>query len=65
MKILISALLTGGVLISGLTALTSPSAAKRKYVYGYSSNTYGYRIGSRRWWAAMDRTGRGGRPGGF
>jgi hypothetical protein len=43
----------------------APAAAKQKHIYGYSSNIYGYRIGSPRWWAAMDRAGRGGRPGGF
>ena len=65
MKMLITALLAVAVLISGLAAFTSPSAAKRKHVYGYSSHVYGYRIGSPRWWSAMDRAGRGGRPGGF
>ncbi|HJZ31529.1 MAG TPA: hypothetical protein VKF35_10510 [Hyphomicrobiaceae bacterium] len=64
MKIPIAALLTVAVLISGLTAVSSPSSAKRKYAYGYAS-TYGYRVGSLRWWRAMDRAGRGGRPGGF
>ena len=65
MRILIAALLTGAVLISGLTAFNASSVAKRKHVYGYSSSTYGYRIGTRRWWSAMDRAGRGGRPGGL
>ena len=65
MKMLITALLTVGVLICGLAAFTSVTAAKRKHVYGYSSSIYGYRIGSPRWWSAMDRAGRGGRPGGF
>jgi len=60
----ITALLAIAVLISGLAAPTSPAAAKRKHVYGYSSSIYGYRIGSPRWWRAMDRVGRGGRPGG-
>lgn len=65
MKTPIAALLAAAVLISGLAALTSPTAAKRKHVYAYSAYTYGYRIGSPRWWSAMDRAGRGGRPGGF
>jgi len=65
MKTAITALLTAAVLISGLAAFTSPSVAKRKYVYAYGSSIYGYRIGSRVWWRAMDRAGRGGRPGGF
>ena len=65
MKVLLTALLTIGVLVSGLATFTSPTAAKRKHVYGYSSSTYGYRLGSPRWWAAMDRAGRGGRAGGL
>jgi hypothetical protein len=64
MKAAFSALLTVGILLLGLAAFTSPTAAKRKHVYGYSAHLYG-RIGSPRWWAAMDRAGRGGRPGGF
>jgi hypothetical protein len=65
MKTPITALLALAVLVSGLAAFTSPTAAKRKYAYAYSSNVYGYRIGTGRWWRAMDRAGRGGRPGGF
>jgi len=61
----ITALLALAVLISGLAAATTPAAAKRKHVYGYSAYSYGYRIGSPRWWRAMDRAGRGGRAGGL
>jgi hypothetical protein len=64
MQIQISLILAAAVLISGIGGFTSPVAAKRKYVYGYNSYSYGYRIGSPRWWRAMDRAGRGGRPDG-
>jgi len=60
-----TALLVAAVLVSGIVTFASPTAAKRKHVYAYSSLTYGYRIGSPRWWRAMDRAGRGGRPGGI
>jgi hypothetical protein len=65
MKTLITSLLAAAILITGLAVFTSPTAAKRKHVYAYGSYNYGYRIGSPRWWRAMDRAGRGGRPGGF
>jgi hypothetical protein len=65
MKTPITALLVAAVLFSCLAGFSSPTAAKRKHVYAYSSLTYGYRIGSPRWWRAMDRAGRGGRPGGI
>jgi len=61
----LTVLLAAAVAVSGLVAFTSPSVAKRKYAYGYNSSTYGYRIGSAGWWRAMDRAGRGGRPGGL
>ena len=65
MKTPMTALLVAAVLVSGIVTFASPTAAKRKHVYAYSSLTYGYRIGSPRWWRAMDRAGRGGRPGGI
>jgi len=65
MKTPMTALLVAAVLVSGIATFASPTAAKRKHFYAYSSLTYGYRIGSPRWWRAMDRAGRGGRPGGI
>jgi hypothetical protein len=63
MKIAISAPLTVAILLMGFAAFTSPTAAKRKHAWGYNANLYG-RLGSRCCWTAMNRAGRGGRPGG-